>query len=334
MLRYSVIVPVFNRPDEVGEFLESMSKQTSSDFEVILVDGSPTDILAPVIATYKDKLPLHYFYIRLIGCSDARNVGCENAKGNYLVFIDSDCIVPPDYIAKLTSFLQDHPVDGFGGPDKADDSFTPVQKAINYAMTSMFTTGGIRGKKTHVGKFQLRGFNMGINKEVFFKVGGFSGMQVAEDIDLSMRLHKAGYSTALIPDAYVYHKRKSNFKKFYKQLFMHGKGRVDLYMKHSDAIKPVHLLPTAFVFFLAFMPLYFAICVYLGYTAVIVLGLYLLAVLVDASTQNKSLTIGLQSTWASLILLAAYGLGLAYNVVKRILLNDRKETIKAAELKN
>ena len=177
---YSVILPTFNRPDEVENFLESMVQQEQKNFEVIVVDGSPDDILHPVIDKYKDLLNLQYNHEKGMGASESRNLGCERARGDFLVFIDSDCVVPSDYFSKIQSFLVQHPeVDAYGGPDAADSAFSPFQKAVNYSMTSMLTTGGIRGKKKHVGKFQLRGFNMGVRHDAFFHVGGYSGMQVA-----------------------------------------------------------------------------------------------------------------------------------------------------------
>jgi len=247
-MQYSVILPTFGRPDEVTNFLESMTTQRFKEFEVVVVDGSLDEILYPVIEKYKTKLDLKYFHERGLGASESRNLGCEKSTGIFLVFIDSDCIVPEDYFVKVDNFLENNAdIDAFGGPDAADKSFSPFQKAVNYAMTSMLTTGGIRGKKKHVGKFQLRGFNMGIQRDAFFKVGGYSGMQVAEDIDLSMRLIKAGYKTALISGAFVYHRRKASIPIFWKQLYFHGKGRIDLHIKHGNALKPVHMLPSLFV---------------------------------------------------------------------------------------
>ena len=334
MLRFSIIVPVFNRPDEVNEFLESISKQEFRDVELIMVDGSPTEILQPVIEKNKDQLPLNYIYVKGLGASESRNLGCEKALGEYLVFIDSDCIVPETYLKKVNEFLLGNKVDGFGGPDCASDSFTPAQKAINYAMTSFFTTGGIRGKKKHIGKFQLRGFNMGVSRESFFAIGGFSGMQVAEDIDLSMRLHKAGFTTALIPDAFVYHKRKTNFKKFHKQLLMHGKGRIDLYLRHKDALKLVHLFPTFFDIYLVitFLTIFIKPEIFICFFSLIVF--YFLLLLFHATWLNKKISIGLLSTIASFIMLWAYGNGLFINFIKRIIFKKGSDSKKSVILKN
>jgi len=334
MLKFSIVVPVFNRPDEVNEFLESISKQSFRDFELIMVDGSPTNILQNVIDKFSKTLPLNYIYVKNLGASESRNLGCEKANGEYLVFIDSDCIVPVGYLKKITEFVIENKVDGFGGPDRADESFTPVQKAINYAMTSILTTGGIRGKKNHIGKFQLRGFNMGVSREAFYKVGGFSGMQVAEDIDLSMRLHKAGYKTELIPDAYVFHKRKSNFKKFYKQLFMHGKGRIDLFIRHRDALKLVHLFPTFFVIYLICSLLMMLLNFQLFLLMIIPVLTYLAALLIHASIQNNSMYIGILSMFTSFIMLWSYGTGLLNNFIKRIIFKKGKDSEKSIVLKN
>jgi cellulose synthase/poly-beta-1,6-N-acetylglucosamine synthase-like glycosyltransferase len=327
-------LPTFGRPDEVENFLESMTHQEMREFEVIVVDGSPDEILHPVIDNFKKEINLKYFHEKGLGASESRNLGCEKAKGDFLVFIDSDCVVPADYFKKIETFLTENPkVDAFGGPDAADDTFSPFQKAVNYAMTSTLTTGGIRGKKNHIGKFQLRGFNMGIKREAFFDVGGYSGMQVAEDIDLSMRLQKAGYITALIPEAFVYHRRKASFYKFYKQLFFHGKGRIDLHIKHGDALKLVHMLPSFFVLYLVFGFGAAAFCLPAFYIFLLTLALYIFAVLLDASLRNSSLWVGFLSIVTSLELLIAYGLGVWRNIFIRMIFRRGKDSKKDILLK-
>jgi len=331
---YSLILPTFGRPDEVENYLESMVLQKQKNFEVIVVDGSPDDILHPVIEKYKAKLDLHYFHERGLKASESRNLGCEKARGDFLVFIDSDCVVPPDYFIKIDSFLKQHPeVDAYGGPDAADSSFSPFQKAVNYAMTSMLTTGGIRGRKKHIGKYQLRGFNMGVKREVFFAVGRYSGMQVAEDIDLSMRLQKAGYTTVLIAEAFVFHRRKATFNNFFRQLYFHGKGRIDLHLKHGDALKLVHMLPGFFVLYLIagiaslfiFLPLFYF---FLG-----TLIFYLLSIFFDATIRNRSFCVGILSMATSMELLVAYGLGVWRNIIVRMLLKRGEDSQKELILK-
>jgi cellulose synthase/poly-beta-1,6-N-acetylglucosamine synthase-like glycosyltransferase len=331
---YSVILPTFGRPDEVDAFLESMLLQKFKDFEVIVVDGSPDDILHPLIKKFSEKLALSYFHEKGMGASESRNLGCSKAKGDFMVFIDSDCVVPPDYFVKVDGFLNANPeVSAYGGPDAADDSFSPFQKAVNYAMTSFFTTGGIRGKKKHVGKFQLRGFNMGVRREAFFKVRGYSGMQVAEDIDLSMRLQKAGYNTALIHEAFVYHRRKSNFYKFYRQLYFHGKGRIDLHLKHGDALKLVHMLPGFFVIYLLTGLTSFLFSGIIFYLFLISLGMYVLTIATDAGIRNRSIRVGILSIVTSMELLVAYGLGVLRNIFVRMLLKKGSDSKKELILK-
>lgn len=332
-MRYSIILPTFGRPDDVNEFLESVSKLYYENYEIIIVDGSLDDILTPVIDGYNDKIPLQYYHHKGLGASESRNIGATYASGHYLIFIDSDCIIPPDYLNKVHEFLHQNPVDGFGGPDGALTSFTATQKAINYAMTSLFTSGGIRGKKTHVGKFHLRGFNMGIRKEAFEDIGGYSDMQVAEDLDLSMRLLKKGYTTALIPEAIVYHKRKSNFRKFFRQLYMHGKGRIDLHMRHGNALKPLHLLPSAFTLFLilGISSIFYAPEFFIFFF--LILSIYTLLLLIDATVQNINLWVGLLSVFASFELLIAYGTGVIRNLLIRMVFGSKKESKKALILK-
>lgn len=333
---FSIVVPTFNRPDEVEELLKSVEQQQFTNFEIIFVDGSPTEMLHPVIELYKQKFKVQYFHEKKLKASPSRNYGVNKANGKYIVFVDSDCILPPPFLQQIHDFIQSKggEIDAYGGPDEAHPSFTVTQKAINYAMTSRLTTGGIRGKKKHIGQFQLRGFNMGMRKDVFLDLNGFSQMEVGEDIDLSMRLWAKGYIAHLIDKAFVYHKRRVSLTKFRKQLFMHGKGRIDLYKRHSSALKFVHLIPSLFVLALiggALLSLFsktFAY-IYLGGIA-----LHLLLLFIDATVQNKSISVGFVSAIASYIMLIAYGCGLMYNFVKRIIFGSNKESDKSIELKN
>jgi len=330
---YSIIIPTFGRPDEVATILKSLSELNYDKYEVLIVDGSPDKVLHPVIDEFKNKLNLVYLHKPLLGISDSRNLGSKSARGEYLIFFDSDCIIPTDYLNKVSSFLEKNKVDGFGGPDAAHESFSPVLKAINYAMTSFLTTGGIRGKKKHVGKFQLRGFNMGIKAAIFEKVNGYSGLHVSEDIDLSIRLHKAGYITELIPDAYVYHKRKSNFYKFYKQMFLYGKGRIDLQVRHGDALKLVHMFPSFFVLYLIFGTTlsFFSPILFLLFISSF--GLYFTLVFITSTIINKSLYVGILSIFSSFICLTAYGLGMIKNIFTRLILKKGSDSLRYDILK-
>ena len=204
---FSIIIPVYNRPDEVRELLESLVGQTCKDFELLLVEDGSTRRCDEVAGEYSDRLTIRYFYKENSGRSLTRNYGMERAEGRYLVFFDSDCIIPPSYFETVRRRLEEAYVDCYGGPDAAHRSFSRLQKAINYAMTSFFTTGGIRGGKGSMEKFTPRTFNMGFSKEVYDRVGGFADM-FGEDIDLSLRIRDAGFTTALFRDAYVYHKSK------------------------------------------------------------------------------------------------------------------------------
>jgi len=327
-MKYSLIIPTFNRPDEVTELLYSMVQQTFKDFELIIADGSPATLVKDTVDPYLKKLNLVYLYEKGLGISESRNWGVQKASGEYVIFLDSDCIAPPSYLAAIDKFLQQDPVRVFGGPDATHESFTPVQKAISYAMTSPFTTGGIRGRKKHMGKYQPRSFNMGVLREAFNQVGGFSGLKVSEDIDLSIRLDKAGYQCVLIPEAYVYHKRRSTFYKFYKQTNSFGRGRVDLYMRHGNAIKLVHLLPSLFVLYnvAGILSVFFSIPLFSTYLTTILA--YSLIIFIQASFINQNLHVGLLSVAASFVMLTGYGTGMISHLVFRLLLKSSRESEK------
>jgi cellulose synthase/poly-beta-1,6-N-acetylglucosamine synthase-like glycosyltransferase len=328
MIYFSIVVPTFGRPDEVSELLNSLKFQTFPDFEVILADGSPDDSVKTVADSFNGQLNLKHLHRKLLGISESRNLGVEQAGGEIIVFFDSDCVIPPQYLQTVKDYLTQNSLDAYGGPDRADNSFNNNQKAISYAMTSLFTTGGIRGDKKHVGKYQPRSFNMGIRKTIFDSLGGFSGLKVSEDIDLSMRLTKNGYQTGLIEDAYVYHKRRSTFYKFYRQVFSFGSGRIDLQMRHGDALKAVHMLPSLFVLFFLSCFLWLFISKPMLLLWCVALLLYFSAIVTDAALKNRSLTVGFLSAYASFVMLSGYGLGMIRAIFMRFVLKSRKESEK------
>jgi len=303
---FSVIVPVFNRPDEVNELLNSLQNQTYKDFEVLIVEDGSTNKCDEVCNLYKDKINLQYLYKPNSGRSETRNYGMERANGEYFVIFDSDVILPPKYFEIVKQSLESDYTDCYGGPDSADDSFTDVQKAINYSMTSVMTTGGIRGATKNVDKFSPRSFNMGLSKEVFHKVGGYKNM-IGEDIDLSIRIQTAGFRTKLIREAYVYHKRRVSFKKFFKQVNTFGKGRVLLYKMHPGSLKAVHLLPMFFV--CGNIDLILLSVIFMSLWPMLPIAVYILAVFIESLIKNKKLSIAFLSIISSYWQLFGYGIG-------------------------
>ncbi|MDE5844596.1 MAG: glycosyltransferase [Muribaculaceae bacterium] len=314
-MKFSIIVPVYNRIDEVADLLESLSRQTVNNFELVLVEDGSTQPCEDVVKLYEAKFPIQYYYKENEGRSIARNYGMERAKGDYFIFFDSDCVVPEDYFEKLQKQYEEKPVDCFGGPDAAHDSFSTTQKAINYSMTSFLTTGGIRGGKISLEKFTPRTFNMGFARKVYEKVGGFREM-FSEDIDMSTRIRNAGFSISLYPDQYVYHKRRVDFKKFFRQVYVFGMSRITLKLLYPGSMKAVHFLPALFV---------------LGSIALIVLSIfvspywilplvaYLLAIFVAAFCSTKSFVIALKAVPASIIQLTGYGLGFIKAYITKII---------------
>ena len=302
----SLIIPVYNRPNEVEELLDSLTRQSETNFEVVIVEDGSKDTCQHVVEAFKDKLDVSYSYIPNGGPGNARNYGAKQSKGDYLIVLDSDCILPPDYIKSVNKELKETGADAFGGPDKASDSFTDVQKAINYSMTSFFTTGGIRGgKKKKMDKFYPRSFNMGVRQEVYQALGGFSRMRFGEDIDFSIRIFKGGYTCRLFPGAWVYHKRRTDFRKFFKQVHNSGIARINLYKKYPESLKLVHLLPAAFTLGVAIFLLGTPFYPY----SLLPIALYALLVCMDSTIRNRSLSIGLYSVAASFIQLIGYGTG-------------------------
>ena len=304
-MRYSVIIPVYNRPDEVNELLQSLTRQRFNDFEVIIVEDGSSLPCEEVVQHYNESLQIHYYTKPNSGPGQTRNYGAERAQGDYLIILDSDVILPEGYFEAIEQELTAKSADAFGGPDRAHDSFTPIQKAINYSMTSFFTTGGIRGGQKKMDKFYPRSFNMGVERTVYGTLHGFSDMRFGEDIDFSIRIFKSGYHCRLFPGAWVYHKRRTDLRKFFKQVHNSGIARINLYKKYPESLKIVHLLPAAFTFGVALLLIGVFFCSY----SFLPIVLYALLVAVDSAIQNRSLKIGIYSIAASFIQLIGYGTG-------------------------
>ena len=302
-MKYSIIVPVFNRPDEVDELLSSLLNQTFTDFEVLIVEDGSQKPCDEVCNKYADRLDLHYFMKPNSGPGQSRNYGAERAKGEYLLILDSDVVLPKGYLNAIEEELKREPADAFGGPDAAHESFTDTQKAISYSMTSFFTTGGIRGGKKKLDKFYPRSFNMGIRHDVYMELEGFSKMRFGEDIDFSIRIFKAGKRCRLFPEAWVWHKRRTDLKKFFKQVHNFGIARINLTQRHPGTLKIVHLLPAVFTIGCCLLLLIVFFCPW----AWALLTLYALLVFIDAGI--RSLLVGLLAVPAAFVQLIGYGTG-------------------------
>ncbi|TVP98478.1 MAG: glycosyltransferase [Balneolaceae bacterium] len=325
---YSIIIPVYNRPDEIRELLFSLTTQTYKNFEVLIIeDGSETDC-KDVAEQFSQDLNIRYFFKENSGQGFSRNFGFERAKGDYFIVFDSDCIVPENYLEVVNQYLANNPADCWGGPDWAHPSFTPLQKAINFSMTSVLTTGGIRGGKNRIGEFHPRSFNMGISREVYEKTGGYKITRMGEDLEFSIRIIRSGFKTTLINDACVYHKRRTNLTQFFRQLHFFGRARVNISRFYPDEITAVHLFPTVFVagfvtsvifsaagflFFKALLSLYFV---------------YGIILFLAALYREKNLMVAILSVAASYTQLSAYGIGFLSEYWVKISNGKMKNQIK------
>ena len=336
-MKYSIIVPVFNRPDEVDELLESLCQQTLKDFEVIIVEDGSKKPCKDVCDKYADILDLHYYYKDNSGPGQSRNYGAERASGKWLIVLDSDVVLPEGYMQAVADGTRDG-LSAWGGPDAAHESFTPVQKAISYSMTSFFTTGGIRGGKAKLDKFFPRSYNMGILRDVYQQLGGFSKMRFGEDIDFSYRIVEAGYQTRLIPEAWVWHKRRTDFRKFFRQVYNSGIARINLMKRHPGTLKLVHLLPTVFTVGVIGLVLISAVgralmhyvdreqFYWMCFAPWIPIILYSVIIFIDSTIKNRSLYVGLLSIPAAFTQLMGYGLGFIESWWKRCVLKQDEFT--------
>jgi len=324
----SIIVPVYNRPGEVSDLLASLAVQTDGDFEIVLVEDGSTEPCRKEAEAYSDSLRLKYFWKENEGRSIARNHGMDRADGDYFVFVDSDCILPPDYVERVKKNLARVPADCYGGPDTAHESFTDLQKAINYSMTSFLTTGGIRGGKVQLEKFVPRTFNMGFSRAVYERVGGFREM-FSEDIDMSTRIRQAGYRIELFRDAKVYHKRRVDLRKFWRQVHVFGMSRITLQLLYPGSMKLVHTLPAMFVLFSLAMLAGGFFCPWLW----LPLAVYLCAVWVAGMISLRSIKLGSMGVVTSLTQLCGYGTGFIRAYVWKILLRHGRDEAQEVEMR-
>lgn len=305
-MRFSIIIPVYNRPAEVQLLLESLCRQTFNDFEVILVEDGSSHTAEEVAAAFTEKLQLQYHYQANQGQGFARNKGMELAKGQYFVFFDSDCLIPPRYLEVLEQAIQSRQLQAHGGPDDADATFSDWQQAMNFSMTSLLTTGGIRGKMKNPAKYQARGYNMGFAREVYEKLGGFAHPNMAEDIEISLRIKKAGFRLELVSEAFVYHHRKNDLASFLRQSYQFGRNRVFIRRFQPGALKLVHLLPVLFLLGILALPVLAWLWAPGSRLLLLAYGGWTLALFVTALGTPKLALLSLLTSYGQLL---AYGLG-------------------------
>ncbi|GAB3718073.1 glycosyltransferase family 2 protein [Spirosoma lituiforme] len=316
---FSIIIPVFNRPDELRELLVSLTKQTYQQFEVLVIEDGSVDKADEVVAAFAHQLDIRYFFKENSGQGFTRNYGFERARGDYFVIFDSDALVPAHYFSVVSQRLETNWLDAYGGPDAAHPDFTPIQKAISYSMTSPFTTGGIRGSKKNLGgTYHPRSFNMGLSRTVWETIGGYKLSRMGEDIEFAIRIIERGFQTRLIPDAFIYHKRRTNFGQFYRQLRFFGRARINISRYYPAELKLVHAFPALFTLFVLSVPVWAFISLGLFRVAAGVLLVFSLLILIDATRKEKSLTVGLLSVVAAFVQLLGYGIGFLTEGWKRL----------------
>jgi glycosyltransferase involved in cell wall biosynthesis len=318
---FSLIIPLYNRPQEIKELLETLALQTYKQFEVLVIEDGSKDDAADIVKSFEGKLDIRYFVKENAGQGFARNYAFERAKGDYFIIFDSDCLIPDDYLEIVNNSLAANWLDAYGGPDAAHESFTATQKAISYAMTSPFTTGGIRGSNKNAGgQFHPRSFNMGLSRQVWEKAGGFIITRLAEDLEYSIRIHSLGFKIGLIPEAKVYHKRRANFFQFFKQIHFFGRARINVYKFFPQQLKLVHFFPACFTLFLLFTAVSDVFDWKISLLCNIALVVFILLIFFHSLVKNKSAKIAFLSIIASLIQLVAYGLGFMQDFWKRVIL--------------
>lgn len=328
-MHFTVIVPVFNRPDELAELLDSLCMQHSRPFDVLVVDDGSDPPCEAAARAFAERLDLAYVYQENAGPGAARNHGAALARGDYVIFFDSDCMVPPSYMDAVQDALRSHPLDAFGGPDRAHPSFTAFQRAVSYAMTSFLTTGGIRGGKKKLDTFYPKTYNMGVAREAWAATTGFPPIHPGEDIDLSLQLERQGFRLGYIPDAFVYHKRRTDLWRFFKQVYKFGLARVTLHRRQPGSFKPVHALPALFVAYV------FAGLIALAFGQPWPVALLMVPAVLffgESLVRNRSLAVALLSVGTSFTQLVGYGLGVLVGAWRQIVLGKDTELVTGERL--
>lgn len=319
MRTYSIIIPVYNRPDEIADLLQSLVKQTYVHFEVVIVEDGSSICCKDIVDRYVGRLTIRYYYIDNCGPGKARNYGVQHSVGEYIIILDSDCILPATYLEQVHDSYKRYGADAFGGADKAHPSFSNIQKAVSYAMTSFLTTGGIRGNRKKLDTFYPRSFNMGMRRDVYLALGGFSSMRYGEDIDFSIRILEGGYKCCYFPAAWVYHKRRTSFWQFFCQVKHSGRARIELFMKYPKSLKYVHCLPAVFTVGLMGMGFLSLKVPETGY----ILLVYALLLFFDALLKNKRFPIAFLSVITSFVQLTGYGSGFLMAIWEKLLLKRK-----------
>jgi len=333
---FSIIIPLFNRPEEIRELLQSLLLQTYKNFEVVIVEDGSSHPAEELVLSFADRLQVSYYFKPNEGQGFARNYGFANAKGDFFIVFDSDVIVPEGYLETVKNGIENRQLDAFGGPDAAHDSFTPIQKAISYSMTSPFTTGGIRGNKKHVGQFHPRSFNMGISRRVWQETKGYKLSRRSEDIEFSIRMIRSGYKVELIPDAFVYHKRRTSLSQFFKQIYGFGQGRIDIDQLYPGELKLIHTLPAVFTLAVVGICILHVLdwltCREIPSVNVLAalgragLGMYCLFLFMHSLVTTKNFKVAVLSVFAAFTQLMAYGFGFMRNYIDRVWL--KKDTAR------
>lgn len=322
---YSVVIPVFNRPEEIEELLISLTRQTFKSFEVLVIEDGSDKTCEHITEQFNDILDIRYYYKENSGQGFSRNYGFERAKGDYFIVFDSDCVIPPHYFEAVNTFLQTNNADCWGGPDRAHPSFSPLQKAINISMTSMLTTGGIRGKDAYLGNYHPRSFNMGISRAVFEATGGYQLTRMGEDIEFSIRIIKEGFKTVFIKEAYVYHKRRTSLGGFYKQLHFFGRARINIGRFYPNEVQLVHFLPVLFSSGLIFSVIALIIQLPVLKWGFVLYAIFASSLFLLAYKTEKKINIALLAVVAAFIQLSAYSIGFTSESFKNTGTKEKKK---------
>jgi len=232
-MKVSVLIPTRNNAHVLEQALKSLVKQKPD--EIIIIDGHSTDNTVEVVKKYKAKIVFESTGTRGGAC----NVGADTSKGDILAFTDDDCIFPEDWIKKIKhAFSKD--VDVVGGDDIEEKNATVFRQALFQI--------DIAKSKSFIEDFKrLRGCNTAYRRDFFMKHKFNTKLTGIEETEMHQRMKEAGGLMIFDRNIFVYHKRRSSFRKLFRRVYTNGQSRTLLVSYNKKFLEPMDIIAPAVI---------------------------------------------------------------------------------------
>ncbi len=220
---FSIIIPTYNRPAELALCLEALCRldYPRERFEVIVVDDGSKTSLQPSVARFLDQLDVTLLTQANAGPAAARNKGASQAKGEFLAFIDDDCMTSPDWLQKLVNRFAEVPDQAIGGR-----TLNPLpENSYSTASQNLIDAGYAYHNPLPSQASFFASNNLTVPAACFHSVGGFDiTFKTSEDRDFCDRWRHQGFQMTYAPEILIYHSHHLNFRTFWRQHFNYGRG--------------------------------------------------------------------------------------------------------------